>query len=138
MDIAITAITTKVIDLVVVTLWTTAFLFLLNIGLAIVFRKNGPRELLSYGSVCVVELAIFLFALLLHLGIITHVPYHLPPGLPFDRAEIGATIAIGVGLFPAAYWHRVSFSELGTRMAEDAKVIREHDGGVRIRDGWMN
>jgi hypothetical protein len=139
---ALTIISAMTVNLVLITLFVTGFLCLLNLGLAIVFRKNSRRELLSYYVVCVGELAIFLFALLFHLGVIAHVPYHLPPGLPFDRAEIGATLAIGLGLFPAGYWHRMTFSELGTRMAEDAKTIRERDGGVRIRENgpgaWMN
>lgn len=139
---ALTIIGANVINLVLVTLWVTGFLCLLNIGLAILFRKNTPRELVSYYIVCVVELAIFVFVLLFHLGVIKQIPYHLPPGLPFDRAEIGATLAIGLGLFPAAYWHRMTLSDLGTRMEADAKIIRERDGGVRIREngpgGWMN
>lgn len=139
---ALTIISATAVDLVLVTLCVTGFLCLLNIGLAIAFRKNSRREVLSYYVVCVVELAIFLFALFFHLGVIAHVPYHLPPGLPFDRTEIGAALAIGLGLFPAGYWHRMTFSDLGTRMAEDAKTIRERDGGVHIREdgpgGWMN
>lgn len=130
------------IDLVAITLWATGFLCLLNIGLALFFRKNTLREVLSYYAICMIEMAIFLFALFFHVGIIAHVPYHLPPGLPFDRAEIGATLAVGIGLFPAAYWHHTTFSDLSTRMAEDAKVIRERDGGVHVRENgpgaWMN
>ncbi len=130
------------INVITLTLWVTGGLFLLNVMLAIIFRKQSTKERLSYYAVCAVELAIFLFALTLRLSLITHIPYHLPPGLPFNRAEIGATIAVGIGLFPAAYWHRTSFSELGTRIAADAKTIRERDGGVHIRDtgpgGWMN
>ncbi len=130
------------ISVVTLTLWVTGGLFLLNVLMAIIFRAQPVKERLSYYVVCALELVIFLFALALRLGFVTHVPYHLPPGLPFNRAEIGATIAVGLGLFPAAYWHRTSFSDLGTRMAADAKTIRERDGGVRIRDtgpgGWMN
>jgi hypothetical protein len=140
--VALTVIGWLTVDLVTITLWVTGGLCLLNIGLALLFRKNSLREVLSYYAICIVEMAIFLFALFLHTGIITHVPYHLPPGLPFDRAEIGATLAIGLGLFPAAYWHRTSFSDLGARMQADAKVIRERNGGVRIRENgpgaWMN
>jgi len=128
------------IDVVSLTLWITGFLCLLNIGLAIVFRKKRSREILSYCIVGAFELAVFAFALILHLGLITKVPYHLPPGLAFNRAEIGAAIAIGIGLFPAAYWHRSPISELPTRIAEDAKVMKDRNGGVRIKTPgeWIN
>ncbi len=128
--------------LISITLWISLFLFLLNIGLAIFFRKRRLREVVSYYVACVFELAIFVFALLLHLNLITKVPYNLPPGLPFDRAQIGAALTIGIGLFPAAYWHRINVSELPKRIADDAKVIKERDGGVRVRSNapgeWMN
>jgi hypothetical protein len=82
------------------------------------------------------------FTLFLRLGILTHIPYHLPPHLPFNRAEIGAAIAIGIGLFPAAYWHRTSVSQVRERMAKDAHVLKERDGGVHVRSNapgeWMN
>ena len=128
------------IDVVSLTLWITGFLCLLNIGLAIVFRKKRSREILSYCIVGAFELAVFAFALILHLGLITKVPYHLPPGLPFNRAEIGAAIALGLGLFPAAYWHRSPISELPARIAEDAKVMKDRNGGVRIKTPgeWIN
>ena len=125
-----------------ITLWVSSFLCILNIVLAIIFRRNSRKELFSYSIAFVVELFIFVFALLFHMGVITSVPYHLPQGLSFNRAEIGATIAIALGLFPAAYWHHTTLSELNTRMAQDAKVLKEHDGGVRIRKSgpgeWMN
>lgn len=128
--------------LISITLWISLFLCLLNIGLAIVFRKRRLREMISYYIACTFELAIFVFALLLHLNLITKVPYNLPPGLPFDRAQIGAALTIGIGLFPAAYWHRINISELPKRIADDAKVIKERDGGVRVRSDapgeWMN
>lgn len=128
--------------LISLTLWISLFLCLLNIGLAIFFRKRRLREVVSYYVACVFELAIFVFALLLHLNLITKVPYNLPPGLPFDRAQIGAALTIGIGLFPAAYWHRINVSELPKRIADDAKVIKERDGGVRVRSNtpgeWMN
>ncbi len=94
------------------------------------------------GIACIIELAVFVFALLLHLSLITKVPYNLPPGLPFDRAQIGAALTIAIGLFPAAYWHRINVSDLPKRIADDAKVIKDRDGGVRVRSDapgeWMN
>jgi hypothetical protein len=128
--------------LISITLWVSLFLCLLNIALAIVFRKKQTWELVSYGLACIIELAIFVFALLLHLSLITKVPYNLPPGLPFDRAQIGAALTIAAGLFPAAYWHRINVSDLPKRIADDAKVIKDRDGGVRVRSDapgeWMN
>ena len=128
--------------LISITLWISLFLCLLNIVLAIVFRKRHLWELVSYTLACIVELAIFVFALLLHLNVITNVPFHLPPGLAFDRAQIGAALTIAIGLFPAAYWHRINVSDLPKRIADDAKVIKERDAGVRVRSDapgeWMN
>jgi len=107
------------------------------------YRQKQAKEVLSYYAVFAFELLIFVFALLLHIGLITRVPFPLPPGLPFNRAEIGATLAIGIGLFPATFWHRTSFSEVGTRIAEDAKTMNDRDGGVKIGrksapGEWMN
>ena len=120
----------------------TGFLCVLNIVFVYIFRKRSSIEVLSYLLVALVELGILLFALALRLDIIRSVPFHLPPHLAFNRAEIGAAIAIGIGLFPAGYWHRTSASELRARMAEDAKIIKERDGGVRVRSNapgeWMN
>jgi len=124
------------------TLVITSLLCLLNIIFAIAYRKRRAVELLSYIAAAVLEAGMFVFTLLLRLGILTHIPYHLPPHLPFDRAEIGTAIAIGVGLFPAAYWHRTSISQVRERMAKDAQVLKERDGGVHIRSNapgeWMN
>ena len=124
------------------TLIFTGLLFILNIAFAIVYRKRRTAELLSYIAAIVIEAALFVFTLLLRLGILTHIPYHLPPHLPFNRAEIGTAIAIGVGLFPAAYWHRTTISQMRERMAKDAQVLKERDGGVHIRSNapgeWMN
>jgi hypothetical protein len=128
--------------LISITVWVSLFLSVLNIALAIVFRKRQVWELVSYCIACIIELAIFVFALLLHLTLITKVPYHLPPGLPFDRAQIGAALTIAVGLFPAAYWHRINVSDLPKRIADDAKVIKDRDAVVRVRSDapgeWMN
>ena len=128
--------------LIPIMLFVAAFLFLLNAALAIVFRKRRAVEVSSYIAAGLIELAIFVFVLLLQIGVLTHIPLHLPAGLPFDRAMIGGTIALAVGLFPAAYWHRMSMSQLRQRMADDAKVIKNREGGVRIRSNapgeWLN
>jgi hypothetical protein len=128
--------------LVTVVLIATAFLFLLNFALAIAFRKKRPVEVLSFVGAGLIEVAIFAFALLLRIGALTHVPFSLPAGLPINRAEIGGTLALAIGLFPAAYWHRMSMSQLRQRMADDAKVIKNREGGVRIRSNapgeWLN
>lgn len=124
------------------TLVITGFLCVLNVAFAVMFRKRRIREILSYIAVGLLELGIFVLALLLRFGILTHIPYDLPPGLPFNRAEIGAAIAIGIGLFPAAYWHRTSVSQVRERMAHDAHVLKQQDDGVRVRSNapgeWMN
>jgi len=124
------------------TLIITGLLCTLNIAFAVVFRKRRHAEFLSYIAVSLIESGLFVFTLFLRLGILTHVPFHLPPHLPFNRAEIGTAIAIGVGLFPAAYWHRTSISQVRERMAKDAQVLKERDGGVHIRSNapgeWMN
>ncbi|MEO7020829.1 MAG: hypothetical protein ABI234_11815 [Ktedonobacteraceae bacterium] len=128
--------------LITVTLFGTLFLFLLNTALAIVFRKRRVIEVLSFSAASLIELALFIFVLLLQLRILTHVPFSLPAHLPINRAELGGTLALAVGLFPAAYWHRTSLSQLRQRMADDAKVIKNHEGGVRIRSNapgeWLN
>lgn len=128
--------------LISLTLVITGFLCILNIVFAVVFRKRHLTEILSYSAAGLLELALFVFTLFLRLGLLTHIPYHLPPHLPFNRAEIGAAIAIGIGLFPAAYWHRTSVSQVRERMAKDAHVLKERDGGVHVRSGapgeWMN
>lgn len=137
-DVSITSTHT----LVTVMFFVTAFLFLLNLALAITFRKRRSLEVLTYVAAGLIELAVFLFLLSLRLGILTHVPFNLPAGLPINRAEIGGTLALAIGLFPAAYWHRMSMSQLRQRMADDAKVIKNREGGVRIRSNapgeWLN
>ena len=123
-------------------MWVTGFLCLLNAAFSCTFRKRHTKEVVLYLAVGLIELAIFGFVLMLRLHILTSVPYPLPPGLKFNRAEIGAALAIGIGLFPAAYWHRTSMSQWRERMARDAKALKEQDGGVRVRSNapgeWMN
>lgn len=126
-----------------VSLWVTGFLCLLNAVFASIFRKRHTGELFSYLAVGLIELAVFAFVLILRLRLLTSVPFPLPPGLkltPF--AEIGAALAIGIGLFPAAYWHRISIAQWRQRMAKDAQALKERDGGVRVRSNtpgeWMN
>lgn len=124
------------------TLGATILLFLLNVAFAIVFRKRRRGELISYIVAALFEGLIFAFALALRLRLLSAVPYHLPPGLPFNRAELGAAIAIGVGLFPAAYWHRTTTAQLRARLAADAKMLKEQENSVRVRSNapgeWMN
>jgi hypothetical protein len=123
-------------------IFVAAFLFLLNLALAVAFRKRPVPEVISYIAASLIEVAIFIFVLLLQTGVLTHVPLHLPPGLPVNRAEIGGTLALAVGLFPAAYWHRTTLSQLRERMANDARVIKSREGGVRVRSNapgeWLN
>jgi hypothetical protein len=128
--------------LITVVLFVTAFLFLLNLGLAIVSRKRSAIVILTFSAASLIELAIFIFVLLLRIGVLTHVPLTLPSGLPFNRSELGATLSLAIGLFPAAYWQRMSMSQLRQRMADDAKVIKNREGGVRVRSNapgeWLN
>ena len=128
--------------LISLTLGITGFLCVLNVIFAAMFRKRHIRETLSYLVAGLLELAIFGVALALRFGILTTIPYHLPPGLPVNRAEIGAALAVGIGLLPAAYWHRTSATRLRVRIAEDAKIIKEHNGAVHVRNNpsedWMN
>ena len=125
-----------------ITLWLTGFLCLSNVGFAIFYRYRQKQEVISYLSACAIELVVFVFALLFQLRVIAHVPYHLPPGLPVNRAEIGAALAFGIGLFPVAYWHRINVSDLPKRIADDAQMIKDRDGGVHVRKStpgeWMN
>ncbi|HKF36350.1 MAG TPA: hypothetical protein VKB35_05565 [Ktedonobacteraceae bacterium] len=99
-------------------------------------------EILSYTAAGLFELIFFVFVLLLRLGILTHIPYHLPPSLPFTRTEFGAAIALGIGLFPAAYWHRTSVSQVRQRMSHDAQVLKQRESGVHVRNSapgeWLN
>lgn len=128
--------------LVTLTLWITGFLILLNVVCAILFRKRRPLELFFYVTAAVLELGIFVLALLFHQGVLTHLPYHLPPGLPFDLAEIGAAIAVGIGLFPVSFWHRTSAAQLRARIAKDTQDRQQQQGTVRVRSSapgeWMN
>jgi len=128
--------------LVTVVLFVTAFLFVLNLALAIASRKRRALVILSFAAASVLELAIFIFVLLLRIGVFTNVPLALPAGLPINRSEIGGTLSLAIGLFPAAYWQRTSMSQLRQRMADDAKVIKNREGGVRVRSNtpgeWLN
>jgi hypothetical protein len=128
--------------LLTVVIFVTAFLVILNASLAIVSRKKRALQVGSFILACLLELLIFALALVLRLGIMTHVPFNLPPGLPINQAEIGTTLALAIGLFPAAYWQGTSLSTLRQRMEEDAKVIKNREGGVRIRGNgpgeWLN
>lgn len=128
--------------LITVTLFGTFFLFILNMALAITFRKRRLIEVLSFSAASLIELAFCIFALILQLHILTRVPFSLPAHLPINRAELGGTLALAIGLFPAAYWHRTSLAQLRQRMADDAKVIKNRQGGVRIRSNapgeWLN
>jgi hypothetical protein len=124
------------------TLAVTGFLCILNLAFAYAFRKRRPPEILSYLFVGLLELCIFGFTMALRIGILHSIPLHLPPHLPFNRAEIGAALAIGSGLFPAAYWHRTSASLLRARMEQDARAMKDQDGGVHVRSSapgeWLN
>ncbi len=130
-------------EVMAITLWITGFLCFLNIALALFFRKRHKKEVFSYYVVCAIEMAVFVFAILFYLGLITRsqIPYPLPPKLPVNRAEIAAALAIGIGLFPAAYWHSINLSELPRRIAEDGKALKNRAGGIRINrkpGEWMN
>jgi hypothetical protein len=127
--------------LVTAMLFTTGFLVILNAAFVIVLRKKRLIEVLSFVIACLAELVIFVFLLTLNTHLLTSIPLNLPPGLPINRAEIGSTIALAIGLFPAAYWQHMSLSQMRQRMAEDAKVLKNRDG-VRIRSNapgeWLN
>ena len=128
--------------LVTVVVFVAAFLFLLNLALVIISRKRRAIVVLSFAAAGLIELAIFVFVLLLRVGVLTHVPFALPSGLPFNLSELGATLALAIGLFPAAFWQRMSMSQLRQRMADDAKVLKDREGGVHIRSNapgeWLN
>lgn len=125
-----------------VTFGVTIFLCLLNAVFAFVFRHRHKGQVLSYIVVSIIELAIFSLALILRLGFVHGVPLRLPAHLPVTRTEIGAALAIGIGLFPAAYWNRTSAAQIRAKMAADAKVIKKQDGGVHVRSNtpgeWLN
>ena len=131
--------TFKSVALIPIIMWTTGFLCLLNIGLAIFFRRNKRFEVSTYYVAFLFELALFITALLVLIGVISRSFILLPKGLPFNQGEIGATLAIGLGLFPAAYWHRTNVSELPKRITEDGKSMK---GNVQVRNSvpgeWMN
>ena len=120
----------------------TASLCIANAVFAVIFRKRRVAEILSYLAASLVELIFFVFVLLLRLGILAHIPYHLPSNLPFTRTQIGVAVALGIGLFPAAYWHRTSVSQVRERMSHDAQVLKERESGVHVRGNapgeWLN
>ena len=128
--------------LVTISLWITGFLVLLNIVCAYLFLRRRRLELFFYVAAAVLELGIFILALLFHLGVLTHLPYHLPPGLPFDLTEIGMAVAVGIGLFPVSFWHRTSAARIRARIAKDTQEMQQHQGTVRVRSSapgeWMN
>ncbi|GHO75714.1 hypothetical protein KSD_34850 [Ktedonobacter sp. SOSP1-85] len=139
MGMALAGVSDGQMKVISIALWISAFLCILNIILAVVYRSRSKREVFSYWAICVLELAIFVFALLLRVGVISQVPFHLPPGLPVDRLEIGAALAFGIGLFPAAFWHRVNLSDLPKRIGEDGKAMKSGKGTVSKAPGeWMN
>jgi hypothetical protein len=124
------------------TLVFTGFLCVLNVVFAVIFRKRHITEILTYSVAGLLELGLFVLTLLFRLGILTHIPFHLPRGLPFNRAEIGAALAIAIGLFPAAYWHRTTVPQVRERIARDAHDLKERNAGVHVRSNapgeWMN
>jgi len=128
-------------QLMAVILWITGMLCLVNIVLAIIYHARNKKEVLSYCVACLLELPVFVFALLFYMGVIirSQIPFPLPPGLPVNRAEIVAALAIGVGLFPAALWHRINLSELPKRIAADGKSMK-NSAGISIHDPeeWFN
>lgn len=128
--------------LIYLTLVITASLCIANAVFAVIFRKRRIAEILSYTAAGLFELIFFVFVLLLRLGILSHIPYHLPSRLPFTRTEFGAAIALGIGLFPAAYWHRTSVSQVRERMSHDAQVLKQRDSSVHVRNSapgeWLN
>lgn len=125
-----------------VSLIVTGFLCILNSVFAYIFRKRTTGEKVSYIVVCVLELLIFVVTLTWRLGLLHSIPFHLPQHLPFNRAEIAGAVAIGIGLFPAAYWHRTSMSQLRTRMQQDAQTMKQREANVHVRNSvpgeWMN
>lgn len=125
-----------------ISLVITGFLCILNFAFAYVFRKRTGREQASYIGVGVLELLIFVVTLTWRLGLLHSIPFHLPQHLPFNRAEIAGAVAIGVGLFPAAFWHRTSVSQLRAQMRQDAQMMKQREAGVRVRSNapgeWMN
>lgn len=128
--------------LVWISLVITGFLCILNFAFAYVFRKRTGRERASYIGVGALELLIFAVTLTWRLGLLHSIPFHLPQHLPFNRAEIAGAVAIGVGLFPAAFWHRTSIAQLRARMRQDAQVMKQREASVRVRSNapgeWMN
>src|SRR5690242_19643921 len=65
----------KVMDIIAIALWLAGSLCALNITLAIRIRMRSLKEVLSYYVVIILELAIYVFALLFRMKIIASVPY---------------------------------------------------------------
>jgi hypothetical protein len=128
--------------IVVVIVAVLALLCILNGIFAVIFRKRQKREVLSYITVGLLELLFLSVALVLHFGGFHHIPYRFPASLPVSRTEVGAAFAVGIGLFPAAYWHRTSTADLRIRMVKDARLMKERSSGVHVREQtpgeWMN
>jgi hypothetical protein len=128
--------------IIFVTIVVLALLGILNGIFALIFRRRQKREVISYISIGALELLFLALVLVLRIGGIHHIPYRFPASLPVSRTEVGAALAIGIGLFPIAYWHRTSTTDLRTRMAADARIMKERTGGVQIREQtpgeWMN
>ncbi|GLV57360.1 hypothetical protein KDH_41960 [Dictyobacter sp. S3.2.2.5] len=126
-----------------VVLCVTGFLCLINVGLAIFYRHNKRAEIITYYAAFAFELILFVAAFLVLLGVFSQSFFRLPAGLPINQGEIGVALAIGLGLFPAAYWHRINISELPKRITEDGQNLKNNQIDVRIRDRsipgeWMN
>jgi hypothetical protein len=138
--LATIALTATASAALVVALWVTGLLAVLNIILAIVYRGRGWKEVASYGAAALIELVAFTLSILFLTGVIADVPFHLPPNLPFSQAYIGAALALGLGLLPVTFWHRVNVSELPKRIAEDGKSFDSAQAKVRVRSPgeWIN
>lgn len=126
-----------------VVLCVTGFLCLLNVALAVFYRRNKRIEVITYYAAFGFELILFVAALLVLLHVFSQSFFRLPAGLPINQGEIGVALAIGLGLFPAAYWHRINIAELPKRITEDGKNMKNNQANVRVRDRsipgeWMN
>ena len=126
------------IHFVLLTVWIAGFLFALNIALAIIFRARPKWEVISYYAVCAVELAVFVFALLYQLSVITQVPYHLPPGLPLNGTQLGAALAIVFCRQHGEPFHLMTHRNIGDAVNRGSVGALRHDvfkrrSGTRVR-----